>query len=210
MNSLVAQPPSAVPDFTGGAPVPHVFRIDLRRRKMWNSRSSPRCGRRMIFDGAGPPGARQCCATRPAQRRRQRRWLKRKEPKRMSYAKLMSCAMFLACVFLVAVAVASPAATDQPLAGSSNMQTSLQPDLTLKSTVPADHLPTLTANRKGPCRCSCGYPCTTDAQCGPGGLCEPFISCCDREGTEHAFHQIGARSTRTGEDQALAVNPKCR
>ncbi len=128
----------------------------------------------------------------------------------MSYAKLMSCAMFLACVFLVAVAVASPAATDQPLAGSSNMQTSLQPDLRLKSTVPADLLPTLTANRKGTCRCSCGYPCSTDAQCGPGGVCDPFISCCDREGTERAFQQIGPRSTRTGEEQAVVVNLKCK
>jgi hypothetical protein len=28
------------------------------------------------------------------------------------------------------------------------------------------------------CVCSCGYPCTTDADCGPGGVCGPGITCC--------------------------------
>ncbi|HEX9940611.1 MAG TPA: hypothetical protein VGG03_01230 [Thermoanaerobaculia bacterium] len=28
------------------------------------------------------------------------------------------------------------------------------------------------------CVCSCGYPCTTDADCGPGGTCGPGITCC--------------------------------
>lgn len=28
------------------------------------------------------------------------------------------------------------------------------------------------------CRCSCGYPCRTNADCGPGGVCAPGISCC--------------------------------
>lgn len=29
------------------------------------------------------------------------------------------------------------------------------------------------------CRCSCGYPCKTDADCGGGvGSCRPGISCC--------------------------------
>jgi hypothetical protein len=28
------------------------------------------------------------------------------------------------------------------------------------------------------CRCSCGYPCKTDADCGPGGICAGGISCC--------------------------------
>lgn len=28
------------------------------------------------------------------------------------------------------------------------------------------------------CRCSCGYPCKTDADCGPGGVCSGGISCC--------------------------------
>lgn len=28
------------------------------------------------------------------------------------------------------------------------------------------------------CRCSCGAPCTTDADCGPGGICGAGITCC--------------------------------
>lgn len=28
------------------------------------------------------------------------------------------------------------------------------------------------------CKCSCGYPCTTNADCGPGGICSAGISCC--------------------------------
>lgn len=28
------------------------------------------------------------------------------------------------------------------------------------------------------CRCSCGYPCKTDADCGPGGVCAPGVTCC--------------------------------
>jgi hypothetical protein len=28
------------------------------------------------------------------------------------------------------------------------------------------------------CRCSCGYPCTTNADCGPGGACTAGITCC--------------------------------
>ncbi len=28
------------------------------------------------------------------------------------------------------------------------------------------------------CRCSCGFPCKTDADCGPGGLCRGGITCC--------------------------------
>lgn len=28
------------------------------------------------------------------------------------------------------------------------------------------------------CRCSCGQPCKTDADCGPGGICSGGITCC--------------------------------
>jgi len=32
-------------------------------------------------------------------------------------------------------------------------------------------------HRHGYCRCSCGYPCQTSADCG-GASCDPFITCC--------------------------------
>lgn len=28
------------------------------------------------------------------------------------------------------------------------------------------------------CRCGCGARCSTDADCGPGGSCVGFITCC--------------------------------
>ena len=28
------------------------------------------------------------------------------------------------------------------------------------------------------CRCSCGQPCKTNADCGPGGVCSAGITCC--------------------------------
>lgn len=28
------------------------------------------------------------------------------------------------------------------------------------------------------CQCGCGVGCTTDADCGPGGRCVAFVSCC--------------------------------
>jgi hypothetical protein len=128
----------------------------------------------------------------------------------MSHARLISSAMLLACVFLVVAAVAGTAANDQSLARSTtNIQTSLQPDLTLKSTVAADLVQTAAVHRRGFCRCSCGYPCTSSADCG-GASCDPFITCCDRGETQPAFQQMGARSTRTAEEQAVTVNLKCK
>ncbi len=46
---------------------------------------------------------------------------------------------------------------------------------------PSDHKPGHPApppKRKGFCRCGCGIGCTTDADCGPGGSCDAFVTCC--------------------------------
>jgi len=32
--------------------------------------------------------------------------------------------------------------------------------------------------RRGYCKCGCGITCETDADCGPGGSCVGFITCC--------------------------------
>jgi hypothetical protein len=32
--------------------------------------------------------------------------------------------------------------------------------------------------RRGYCRCGCGVTCTSDADCGSGGRCVSFITCC--------------------------------
>ncbi len=42
---------------------------------------------------------------------------------------------------------------------------------------PANSAPEFLAIRRT-CRCSCGFPCQTNADCGPGGICSPGITCC--------------------------------
>jgi hypothetical protein len=91
---------------------------------------------------------------------------------------LLLCSVLLATV----VALAAPAPATGP-AGSSTVaiQTYLQPDLSLKSVFVADSFTGKPAALLGrTCRCSCGFPCKTDADCGPGGVCSGGISCCDK------------------------------
>src|SRR5258708_7877706 len=129
----------------------------------------------------------------------------------MSHTELLSTILLVACVLLVTVAVAAPISNDHPVPGSgSAIRTSLQPDLTLKSTISPELLPTAALHRRT-CRCSCGYPCNSDADCGGAvGSCEAFISCCDREEANLSFQQVAGRSTRTGEEPAVVVNLKCK
>jgi len=44
-------------------------------------------------------------------------------------------------------------------------------------TIMPDQLEQFAFGRKT-CKCSCGYPCKTDADCGPGGICATGITCC--------------------------------
>lgn len=44
---------------------------------------------------------------------------------------------------------------------------------------PKDTVPDFMVTAGGrTCRCSCGQPCRTDADCGPGGRCTAGITCC--------------------------------
>jgi hypothetical protein len=99
----------------------------------------------------------------------------------------------LLVVVLLLMAVAAFAAT--PDSNSSNVTAApgikmyLMPDLTFHSVFTLDMLlqPAATLNgppdgltarpRHGTCRCSCGFPCATSADCG-GSSCDPFITCC--------------------------------
>ena len=129
----------------------------------------------------------------------------------MSHTKILSTALLTACVLLVTIAVAAPGPNDQPVARSvSAIRTSLQPDMTLKSTISPELLPAAALHRRT-CRCSCGFPCNSDADCGgAAGSCEAFISCCDRGEANPSFQQTAGRSTHTGEAPAVAVNLKCK
>jgi hypothetical protein len=112
-------------------------------------------------------------------------------------------------LLLTLAAVAAAASNDQiPASSVSAIRTTLQPDLTLKGTLSPELIPS--AFHRRTCRCSCGYPCNSDADCGPGGSCEEFISCCDRDQTSAAFQLTAGRSTRTGESAPVAVNFKCK
>jgi hypothetical protein len=98
-------------------------------------------------------------------------------------------------VVLLAVVAAAAATTDsnQATTGVPAIQTYLMPDLSLKSVISPALLPhavpqaeAIAGNpRHGYCRCSCGYPCTTSADCG-GASCDPFITCCARQDSPEA------------------------
>lgn len=114
---------------------------------------------------------------------------------------------------LPAVASSSPASIGQPgPAPDPAIHTVLQPDLTLHSTLSGSLLPQATNNfgktTSGFCLGSCtAIRCTSNADCGPGGLCRPFVICGDKAGKIEPNGGIGLSSHR-GEMPVLSV--KCR
>src|SRR5262252_10583611 len=112
---------------------------------------------------------------------------------------------FVALVVTAAVAAAAP--NSQPIANSGTaIRTYLQPDLTLKSVLSPRLLPqpsesTVAGGGLRTCRCSCGYPCRTNADCGPGGVCAPGITCCDKKLGDPVLQsfQPNPASSRAGE-----------
>lgn len=94
-------------------------------------------------------------------------------------------------VFLLLATVSAVAATtdanSQPATSVPAIKTYLMPDLTFVSVFsfdskqPSEGLAaqpdTLARPRTGFCRCSCGFPCATSADCG-GSSCDKFITCC--------------------------------
>ena len=57
------------------------------------------------------------------------------------------------------------------------------PACTLDEQPPQDALFSTPLEQKGPplrryCKCGCGITCETDADCGPGGSCVAFVTCC--------------------------------
>ena len=98
-------------------------------------------------------------------------------------------------VLLLAAVSAVAATTDpniQPATVAPAIKTYLMPDLTFMSVFSLDLLQPSEAlaaqpdtvaaarPRTGFCRCSCGFPCSTSADCG-GVSCDKFITCCARK-----------------------------
>jgi hypothetical protein len=107
----------------------------------------------------------------------------------------MTKKLFLVFVLLVAATAAFAATSDSSSSNATAtpaIRTYLMPDLSIKSEFP-DLLPQAAAlapradnlaggrPKMGFCRCSCGFQCSTDADCG-GSSCDPFITCCARKG----------------------------
>lgn len=122
---------------------------------------------------------------------------------------------FVALMVTAAVAAAVP--NNQPIANSETaIRTYLQPDLTLKSVLSPALLPpsSVSAVAGGglrTCRCSCGYPCKTNADCGPGGVCAPGITCCDKKSGNPELQSFQPRpaSYRAGETPVFTA-VKCK
>src|SRR5690242_4361594 len=93
----------------------------------------------------------------------------------------------------VAAVAATPDSSSQAVTTTPVIRHYLMPDHSIKSVFP-DLLPqseTLAPRadnfvggggpkRTGFCRCSCGFQCTSSADCG-GVSCDPFITCCARK-----------------------------
>ena len=106
----------------------------------------------------------------------------------------MTKKLFLVFVLLLAATAAFAATSDSSTSNATvtpAVRTYLMPDLSIKSVFP-DLLPqseTLAPRadnfaggppKTGFCRCSCGFPCATSADCG-GVSCDKFITCCARK-----------------------------
>jgi hypothetical protein len=119
--------------------------------------------------------------------------------------------MIAGALFVATAAVAVPVSNDQTgLAFTSAIRTYLQPDLSFKSVISSGPLTTV-AGPIGPhrsCRCGCGGFCQTDADCGPGGHCDPFPTCCAKQPGKDWPQEAEATSSRIGD--APAVNIKCK
>ena len=109
--------------------------------------------------------------------------------------------MLALVVVLVATSLfAASASQDKPA-----MKTAVQPDLSLKTVLsPELSLPGAGVGINAflrTCRCSCGYPCKTDADCGPGGVCASGITCCatgrdNKDATAKIFAERESLSSR--------------
>jgi len=96
--------------------------------------------------------------------------------------------MLVIVMALAMAAFASSSSTSNGQPGPAldpAIHTVLQPDLTLHSTLSGSLLPQGPSNfgktTPGFCLGSCtAIRCTTNADCGPGGECRPFVICGDK------------------------------
>ena len=110
--------------------------------------------------------------------------------------------IFLFATILLVSVVTASAITPADQATENSVQalhTYLMPDLSLKSafSVPLT-LKFGSPKFKGSCRCACAInDCNTDADCGPGGVCEQAPSCCVNPMAVKWFQNSGQISRKT-------------
>jgi hypothetical protein len=115
---------------------------------------------------------------------------------------ILKISLFAAILLMAVVTASAVAPTDQALDNASSVgaiHTYLMPDLSLKSafSVPLT-LKSGSPKFKGSCRCACAInDCNTDADCGPGGVCESAPSCCTKSGEVKWFQDSGLSSRKT-------------
>lgn len=134
--------------------------------------------------------------------------------------------LLVVCVLSLVTVLAASTSTSksQVVTNSPAIRTYLLPDLSLKSVISPDLLPvaTKTGNvstvavgppKKGFCRCSCGYPCATSADCG-GVSCDPFITCCDKnprdKDTKLFFQGVNNSSHKTALPEEILKKANCK
>ena len=134
---------------------------------------------------------------------------------------LTSLLKTLAVSIAVLVTTAGFAATseNQPAKPSHEViKTYLRADLSLKSVLSPEFAALASTDTAAAtlrtCRCSCGFRCTTDADCGPGGRCTAGITCCastpgtSSTGTLQGQGKEASSSNAHPESEPLNVN--CR
>lgn len=132
--------------------------------------------------------------------------------------------LLVICVLLLtALASASTAADNNQSSSPQAVRTYMLPDLTLQSVITFDvaadlasaaqaEQPGTPPRKRGFCRCSCGFPCATDKDCG-GASCDAFITCCARgpEGSSKDwFTSPLAQSSRKYAVPAVLLKVNCK
>lgn len=106
---------------------------------------------------------------------------------------------FLFATILLAVratATAMPPTGEAVQSFAGSIHTYLTPDLSLKTVFTATVLQETAGTVTKTCRCSCGVPCQTDADCG-GNVCGVGITCCARGPETKSFQDFAQSSRKT-------------
>ena len=105
--------------------------------------------------------------------------------------------LFATILLAAGATAAATAPTDEAVQSSAgSIHTYLTPDLSLKTVFSATVLQETARIGTKTCRCSCGVPCQTDADCG-GNVCGVGITCCFRSPEAKSFQDSAQSSRKT-------------